>query len=880
MAGARRLTSSLFCLTVAPIIFSGVTSEFAYGDPTPDSQPNAAQAVRALTQRLLPAHADCFSFQTIASDPATNRDVFEIEAEDGQVVIRGNTGVSMAMGLNWYLKYYCHCHVSWCGHQLTLPDTLPDVTPKVRRVSWARHRYFLNYCCFGYSLPWYDWDQWEQLIDWMALNGVSMPLSVTGQEAIWEAVCKRLGMSDQEITDFLAGPPYLPFQWMGCLDGWGGPLPGNWIRDHESLGRKILARQRELGMTPVLQGFTGHVPQAVERIYPDAKLYRIRWIDWETSLLDPLDPRFGKIAALWMEEQQKRFGTSHLYAADTFIEMKPPSGETEDLANLSRAIYDGMARHDPQAVWILQTWIFLNQSAFWTQPRIEAFLGAVKQDQMLCLDLACENRPQWSRTDAFCGKPWLWCNIQNYGCTVSLGGSLKGINTDLPAARRDPLGSQLVGLGFVNEGLDYNPVVYDLMFEMAWREEPVDLEQWIANYAACRYGRRNADAERAWHQLLTTVYSDPHRTRSIIDHVPTLAGRRDGPSYSNLQLAHAWRCLLAASEELGDVDAYQFDLVNLGRQVLTNHAGQLHGRIIRARNANDADAFDEASQQFLGLIRNLDELLGTRREFLLGKWLTDATRWGHAEAEKAQMEWNARRVITLWGGGTAINDYARKEWSGMLDGFYLKRWEPYLAEHGRALRAGTKVDEEASYARLRQWMLAWSDQHTPFPDTPSGDSVAISKKLAEQYADVFTPDALSLTTGKPTTCSHSLPLHSKHLANDGHAADTASFWATDVNRHPEPAWWQVDFEAPTTIGRVVVVGYYGDDRYYGFTVEVSLDGKNWTTVADRRENREPSTAEGYTCTFPPRDVRYLRVTQNDNSANSGRHLVEVMAFEK
>ena len=79
---------------------------------------------------------------------------------------------------------------------------------------------------------------------------------------------------------------------------------------------------------------------------------------------------------------------------------------------------------------------------------------------------------------------------------------------------------------------------------------------------------------------------------------------------------------------------------------------------------------------------------------------------------------------------------------------------------------------------------------------------------------------------------------------------------------------------------MVVVGYYGDVRHYGFTVETSADGKTWDMAADRRENKKPATAKGYTCTFGPKDVRYIRVTQTHNSANPGRHLVEVMAFEK
>ena len=118
------------------------------------------------------------------------------------------------------------------------------------------------------------------------------------------------------------------------------------------------------------------------------------------------------------------------------------------------------------------------------------------------------------------------------------------------------------------------------------------------------------------------------------------------------------------------------------------------------------------------------------------------------------------------------------------------------------------------------------------------------------------------------------------MANDGFAANTDRYWATDVTQHPGEVWWQVDLEQPTVVGRVVVVGYYGDRRYYGFTVQTSLDGQTWDLVADRRDNRDPATKAGYACRFEPRPVRYLRVKQPHNSANTGRHLVEVMAYER
>jgi alpha-N-acetylglucosaminidase len=835
----------------------------------------AVASAKGLVQRLLPDKAERFTFERTEAD--AGRDVFEIETADGRVSIRGNSGVSMAVGLNWYLKHYCHCDVSWYGSQLNLPDPLPSVQPKFRAVGWARYRYFLNYCCFGYSLPWWDWAQWEKLIDWMALNGVNAPLAVTGQEAVWQDVCRRMGLDDKQTREFLAGPPFLPFGWMGCLDGWGGPLPQSWIDRHDELGRKILARERALGMTPILQGFTGHIPPGILAKFPEAKSQRIRWSEWETQLLDPMDPLFAKIAAAYMEEQTRRFGSDHYYAADTFIEMLPPSGDPEYLGRLGRSIYDGMAKTDPQAVWVLQGWAFSFNHKFWTQPRIRAVLGGVPDDRMLLLDLYCESTPMWNQTEAFCGKPWAWCFIQNFGRKVHLGGALDKIVTDLPAARRDPGAGRIAGLGFVNEGLCYNPVAYDLMFEMAWRQEPPKLDDWLAGYAHRRYGRANADAQAAWSILHSVVYSAPCGSRSIIDSVPTLrlAGH---PPYSNFQLSEAWRRLLQASGELGKTDTYRFDLVNVARQVLSNHAATLQRAAADAHREKDHGRFVAAGGSYLELIRDLDDLLATRGEFLLGSWLEDAKRWGDTDADRARFEWNARRVLTLWGAGTSLRDYARKEWAGMLRGFYAERWERYLTAQDLALKNGETVDEKALDHSLWEWERDWSDSRDAYPAQPKGDSVAVAQRLWDKYASAFEPTHRSLTTGKPVSCSHSLPPYPPGLANDGRL-DTDSYWATDVREHPD-AWWRVDLLEPTTVSRVVVVAYYGDRRSYGFLVEASPDGKTWETVADRRDKPEESTANGYICRFEPRKVRYLRVTETSNTANTGRHLVEVMAFEK
>lgn len=41
---------------------------------------------------------------------------------------------------------------------------------------------------FADSFVWWDWERWQKEIDWMALQGINLPLAFTGQESIWQKV--------------------------------------------------------------------------------------------------------------------------------------------------------------------------------------------------------------------------------------------------------------------------------------------------------------------------------------------------------------------------------------------------------------------------------------------------------------------------------------------------------------------------------------------------------------------------------------------------------------------------------------------------------------------------------------------------------------------
>ena len=687
-------------------------------------------AVAGLIRRLLPDAADRFVLETISADGG--RDVFEIETVGTETVLRGSSGSAIAGAFHWFLKYHCGCHVSWFGDQLALPNPLPRVPDKVRIPSPFRYRYCFNYCAFGYSMPWWDWARWEREIDFMALNGVNMPLAITGQEAVWQNVCRRLGVPDDETREFLAGPVFLPWQWMGNLHGTGcdagGPLPQTWIDSHCDLQRKILERERSFGMTPILQGFFGHVPATFKQIFPNADIAQLRsWCGMApTWFLDPVDPAFAEVGSVFYEEQEKLYGTDHLYAMDLFHEGAPRNGDEEYLARAGEAAHGTMAAADPQAVWVMMSWSMRS-----------AIVKAVPREHLVMLDLG---GGMWRGTEAFHGHPWVWCVIHNFGGMSGMFGELRALGRQLPATLHDPGKGDLAGIGCAAEAIENNPIYYELLFEMAWRTHPPK-DRWVKEYAARRYGRQLEAAEDAWQILEETVYSGSGATgpaESVICARPALRIEKacNGtvfPWFRIARLAEAWKGLLDCADDIGGRATYQYDLVDVGREVLSNRSRFLHDAIVAAYRAKDRPALRTAWDRMRSLILDLDELLGTSELFLLGRWIADARRWATNDREAALYDYNARVQVTRWLPDVSFHDYANKQWSGLLRSFYLARWQKFIDRLDEAVAQCKPFDEAAFESEIADWELAWARKPEPMPAEPAGDAIAISRRLFARY---------------------------------------------------------------------------------------------------------------------------------------------------
>lgn len=699
--------------------------------------------VSAFIGRVTGGRAGSFVAEYVA--PAKGKDVFELESRKGKIILRGSNGLSVGSALNYYLREYCHSLVTGNGIDLRLPATLPVVKGKIRRETPYRYRYYLNYCTFNYSMAWWDWARWQREIDWMTLNGINLPLAVTGEEAIWQRVYRQMGFTDAELDKFFVGPAYFSWFWMGNIDAWGGPLPQHWMDSHRELQKKILSAERSMGMKPVLASFTGHVPASFVARFPGAKVKKTNWGAGfeDVYILDPADPLFEKIGQQFIAAQTAEYGTDHFYSADTFNENVPPTDDSTYLSQMSKKVFASMAGADPKAIWVMQGWMFHYNAAYWKAPQIQALLKAVPDDQMIVLDLYGESHPVWNRTSSYYGKPWIWNMLHNFGGNISMWGRMEAVASGPAMVLNDNSKGRMEGIGLTPEGIEQNPALYQLMLDNVWRDSVIDAANWLKGYAVERYGRSDVGVDAAWGILLKTVYAGglgEGGPESIIVSRPmteTWGERvRTKLDYEPAELVKAWSLFVKAADSMGSSDGFRYDLVDITRQVLANYALPLQQKWVLAYLQHDVAGYDRYTTEFLELMDDMDVLLSTRKDFLLGKWIGDARRCGVDAAEKDLYEKNARNLITLWGDKeSGLHEYACRQWAGLIRDFYKPRWEQYFVYLRRKFALGDRMETSDFEQAIKEWEWKWVNTNgVVYPEEPVGDAVEVVKRMYKKYA--------------------------------------------------------------------------------------------------------------------------------------------------
>lgn len=662
---------------------------------------------------------------------------FHYRVDDGVLKIEGSSPVALCHGFYDFVKSNRAGLYSWSGNNIRFPQQLTDGTEK-QVVSPFQHHYMFNVCTYGYSMPYWDWERWEKEIDWMALHGIDMPLALVGYEAIIARVWKKMGLTDEEINSYFVGPAHLPWMRMGNVSGIDGPLNEDWHRLQIALQHKILKRMKSLGMKPICPGFSGFIPEAFKRIYPDLHIIQTHWggafCNW---MISPQEELFSKIGTAFIREWEKEFGKNEYYLVDSFNEMEipfPAKGSKERyelLASYGEKVYQSIRKGNPNAVWTMQGWMFGYQRNIWDYETLGALVSKVPDDKMLLLDLAVDynkhfwhSEVNWEFYKGFYNKPWVYSVIPSMGGKTAMTGILDFYANGHLEALSSPNKGRLLAHGMAPEGIENNEVIYELLSDAGWSDKKIDIHEWLREYSCNRYGSCPAAIGRCWDLLLESVYG------TFTDH-PRYNWQfrpgtvRDGSINLSPSFFKAIESFVEASGQMKDNPLYLADLAEFTALYLGGKAELLVKAIDKQYEIGDTVRAVKYEKDFEHIMLGMDALLSTHPTLRLERWIDFAHKQAVTPEQRLQYERNAKRIVTIW--GPPVDDYSARVWSGLIRDYYLPRWKHYFASR--------KTGESFDFAA---WEKNWVESEDCSSQTPPTDVVNTARSLMD-YAAFITP---------------------------------------------------------------------------------------------------------------------------------------------
>ena len=856
-----------------------------------------------IERRIGAAYKDWFTFEL--ADAANGYDYYDLSQSNGKIHIKGNNGVSLATGLNYYLKYYCNVNISQVGDQVTMPKSIFPVEGMVHKETKFPVRYSYNYCTLSYSMAFWGEEEWRNELDWLALNGVNVVLDATAQEEVWRRFLTELGYTHQEAKDFIAGPAYYAWAYMANLSGYGGPVHDTWFTERTELARKNQLIMRKLGMQPVLQGYSGMVPVDITSKDPSAEVIKQgTWCSFQRpSMLRTDSESFTKYAALFYKVQKEVYGDSaHYYATDPFHEGGNTGGM--DSAVISQKVLASMMTADPHATWVIQSWQ--------GNPTTALLQGlGDNRNHALVLDLYAEKTPHWNETNPgyyggaegggeFLNTPWVYCMLNNFGGRLGLHGHIDNYVEGIVNASKQA--EHMAGIGITPEASVNNPVLYDLFFETIWADDgnnlqKINLDEWFKNYVTRRYGADSDSAYQAMEILHDTVYNPAYNMKgqgapeSVVNARPGLdigAASTWGNAvvdYDKKKLEKAAELLLADYDKLKNSAGYQYDLANVLEQVLSNTAQEYQKKMAAAFRSGDAEEFSTLSDKFLSIIDMVEKVTGTQKEFLVGTWINGAKKLAENSDDftKELYELNARSLITTWGSydqaiSGGLIDYSNRQWAGLTNDYYKMRWEKWITERKKELAGESYTNYSAQDWFEMEW--AWARGTNKYSGTPNGldlqglgTDVLANYSLTNMPKDPAEDDSrdLPLEGMTATAGSEQATTGSEGPASAVLDQTTGTIWHSKWSGDARENLW-IDIalgESKTVTGlRMLPRSGGGNGTITSYRIEISNDhGKTYQEVATGTWNSSDSWKMAEFHAIQATNVRLYAVESVSDTSN-------------
>ncbi len=537
------------------------------------------------------------------------------------VVLLGGSPRGTLYAVYHYLETFCRVGFFGDGERIPHLDELPmsdlDV---VSRPRWPMRQYMMD--C-DYTSYWWDHEEWQREVDWGAKHKFNVLSSNIDFTATWRKVWKRFGVDVPPTS--LSAPPFHPW---ALWHNWAmkPPYPVAFQEYQAELAKQYVDYGRSLGirMAPNFTGFIGQVPRDFYEAYRDrARFIEVGWVRFEPPgvFLHPEDPLYGQVAQAFAEEFIRQYGTDHLWAGQSFCEMRPVEDPHETLAYevaVAKKNLEAIRAVDPEAVLFTNSWTFLDRG----KEHVKAFLDALPDDAYQVWEMPSDyqgRQRQYRELDYFHGQPWLFGFLYSYGGTTMLHGDLADLIRRGQEVASDPRADRCLGMCLQPEALRHNPLAFDLLSRVAWNPTELTLDAYLKDYAERRYGVESAPNMLAvLQELAASVYGEPgievplYMVRIGSQHLdPARPSALDQAKRFIPRLHGALQIALRESSRLQSNALYQHDLIDIARQYLSDLFNLHVAQLASACQARDREVFDREIDALRQILADQEMLLSS-----------------------------------------------------------------------------------------------------------------------------------------------------------------------------------------------------------------------------------------------------------------------------
>ncbi|MEG1553715.1 MAG: alpha-N-acetylglucosaminidase C-terminal domain-containing protein [Rikenellaceae bacterium] len=240
-----------------------------------------------LLERYAKEEVNRFDFEI--TDPQSTNDFFTVSSTKNKVYISGNNNLSLAAGLNFYLKEIANITLTPYQMNFTLPKDLVEITAPIRHQTEITTRTYLNEESYKGERIYWGVEEWQKEIDRMALSGVNMTYMPIGVGSVLRNALLESGCSEEQVSRFLPMPSYYCWWLQGLCDGGAEELPIWWYDKEKALHNFISTELRKWEIEVIAPGYNGiqtpseiskeefakHYYSQIKNLYGDIRYFRV-----------------------------------------------------------------------------------------------------------------------------------------------------------------------------------------------------------------------------------------------------------------------------------------------------------------------------------------------------------------------------------------------------------------------------------------------------------------------------------------------------------------------------------------------------------------------------------------------------------------------------